>query len=202
MDLILSLFQHGDENDAFKKVTSAITGNSALSLLVGTVGIQEWGDKNNFDLAEKHKVSTSSDWPVYMFFPAKSKKGVKYEQDKKSKDAILRFLREQKVPIRLAGRIDQLDALAKDFMANKDGRAEILKKAEAVEVGEKRTATKKLYLSIMQKIIDEGNSYVKSERKRLNNLLKEKDIKPEKKGQTEKRANILQAFADEATKSK
>lgn len=138
-----------------------------------------------------------------MFFPAKSKKGVKYEQDKKSKDAILRFLREQKVPIRLAGRIDQLDSLAKDFMANKGDRAEILKKAEAVEVGEKRTATKKLYLSIMQKMIDDGDSYVKSERKKLNNLLKDKDIKPEKKGQTEKRANILQAFADEAlTKSK
>lgn len=138
-----------------------------------------------------------------MFFPAKSKKGVKYEQDKKSKDAILRFLREQKIPIRLAGRIDQLDTLVKDFMANKGDRAEILKKAEAVEVGEKRTATKKLYLSIMQKMIDDGDSYVKSERKKLNNLLKDKDIKPEKKGQTEKRANILQAFADEAlTKSK
>ncbi len=196
------MFQHGDENDAFKKVVSAITGDSAIPLLLGTVGIQEWGDKNNFDLAEKFKISTSSDWPVYMFFPAKSKKGVKYEQDEKSKDAVLRFLREQKVPVRLAGRIDQLDSLAKEFMANKDDRAAVLKKAEAVEVGEKRKATKKLYLSIMQKIIDDGDSYVKSERKRLNNLLKEKDIKPEKKGQTEKRANVLQAFADDATKSK
>lgn len=182
----------------FKKVVSTLTDGKSLPVLIGTVGVQEWGDKNNFDLAEKYKVSTSSEWPTYMFFPANSKKGVKYEEDEKSKDAILRFLREKQVNIRLAGRIEKLDKLAREFISNKSERAEILKKAEALEVEEKRKGTKKIYLSIMQKVIDDGDSYIASERKRLNKLLKEKDIKPEKKGQTEKRANILQAFADSA----
>jgi protein disulfide-isomerase A6 len=127
---------------------------------------------------------------------------VKYEEDKKSKDAILRFLRERSVKIRLAGRIESLDKLARDFVANVNDRAGILKKAEALEVEEKRKATKKIYVSIMQKIMNDGDSYISSERKRLNKLLKDKDIKLEKKGQTEKRANILQAFADSAVDTK
>ncbi len=127
---------------------------------------------------------------------------MKYEEDKKSKDAILRFLRERSVKIRLAGRIESLDKLARDFVANVNDRAGILKKAEALEVEEKRKATKKIYVSIMQKIMNDGDSYISSERKRLNKLLKDKDIKLEKKGQTEKRANILQAFADSAVDTK
>ena len=188
--------QHGDENEVFKKVVSTVVGKPELSILIGNVGVQEWGDKNNFDLAEKYKVSKSSEWPAYIFFPANSKKGITYDEDKKSKDAILRFLREQNVPVRLAGRLEQFDLLAQKFIANKDERAEILKHAEALEVEEKRKGSKKLYLDIMQKILDDGDSFVTKERKRLNKQLKDKDIKLEKKGQTEKRANILQAFAD------
>jgi hypothetical protein len=156
----------------------------------------EWGEKENQDLADKFKVKKDQ-WPVYMFFPKESTEGVTFQGDKKSKDAILRFVRNQGVYVGLTGCVEKFDELAKEFIADKSKRSDVLKKAEDLQASDKKnSASAKHYVSIMKKIIESGDGFIKTESERLNKMIKDKSVKPDKKKNFEVRSNILHSFAE------
>ena len=83
--------QYGDENDAYEYAAKNATSSE---ILVASVGISEWGEKENQDLADRFGVK-KEDWPRYIFFPKGSKEGVTFSGNKKDTYAILQFIRKQ-----------------------------------------------------------------------------------------------------------
>merc|ERR1719248_137217 len=88
-------YSYGDEHDAWKEFAKTV-GESAADLLSADVGVSEYGDKDNSDLAERFGVK-SDDFPRFLLFT----KGMKstnsplvYTGEKKA-DGLLRFAQEK-----------------------------------------------------------------------------------------------------------
>ena len=138
-----------------------------------------------------------------MFFPKESQEGVTFQGDKKNKDALLRFVRNQGVYVGLTGCIEKFDQLAKDFIADKAKRADVLAKAEALQSSDKKNeASAKHYISIMKKLIEVGEGFLGTEAERLAKLLKDKSVKPDKKKNFDARSTILHTFTEAAAAAK
>merc|ERR1712060_788502 len=59
-------YSYGEEHDAWKEYAKAV-GESAADLLSADVGVSEYGDKDNSDLAERFGVKTD-DFPRFLLF--------------------------------------------------------------------------------------------------------------------------------------
>merc|ERR1719390_533778 len=56
-------YSYGDEHDAWKNFASKV-GDSSADMLVADVGVSEYGDKDNSDIAERYSIK-SEDFPQY-----------------------------------------------------------------------------------------------------------------------------------------
>ena len=188
-------YSYGDEHDAWKDFAAKV-GDSSADMLVADIGVSEYGDKDNSDLAERYSIK-SDDFPQYRLW-LKSKGSATepegYKGDKKS-DAFLRFVQEKAgVWIGLPGQVKELDALAKKFSAgNKD---KVLKEAEAAakKIDAKETDSAKYYVKVMSKAI-ETDGFVAKETGRLQKMIDDGSVKASKKEQFGRRLNILSSFA-------
>ena len=110
-------YSYGDEHDAWKSFAAKV-GDSSADMLVADVGVSEYGDKDNSDLADKFSIKTD-DFPQYRLW----KKGmtstdepIKFSGEKKA-DEFLRFVQEKAGAwIGLAGQVKALDEIAKEFV--------------------------------------------------------------------------------------
>ena len=105
-------YSYGDEHDAWKAFAAKV-GDSDADMLVCDVGVSEYGDKDNSDIAERFSIK-SDDFPQYRLW-LKGNKGdpIVYKGDKKE-DAFLRFAQaEANIWVGLPGQLKEFDALAK-----------------------------------------------------------------------------------------
>jgi endoplasmic reticulum protein 29 len=58
-------YPYGEKHDQFTKLSQALASNG--NILVADVGIKDYGDKENVDLAERYKV-VKEDYPVVLLF--------------------------------------------------------------------------------------------------------------------------------------
>ena len=138
-------YSYGDEHDAWKSFAAKV-GDSSADMLVCDVGVSEYGDKDNSDIAEKFSIK-SDDFPQYRLWKKGSKEPLVYKGDKKE-DAFLRFAQaEADIWVGLTGQLKEFDALAKAFPGDKAGS---LKKAEAAAkgAGEKDADSAKYYVKV------------------------------------------------------
>merc|ERR1719378_1171247 len=146
-------YAYGDEHDAWKEYAKTV-GESAADLLSCDVGVSEYGDKDNADIAERFSIKTD-DFPQYRLW----KKGmtstdepIKFSGEKKA-DEFLRFVQEKAGAwIGLPGQIKDLDEIAKEFLSG-GKKADVLKKAEAAAAGFTEE-TAKYYVKVMTKLSD------------------------------------------------
>ena len=184
-------YSYGDEHDAFKGFAAKV-GGSAADLLVCDVGVSEYGDKDNSDLAERYSIKTE-DFPQYRLWKKGSKEPIVFKGDKKE-DGFLRFAQtEADVWVGLPGQLKDFDALAKAFASDKAGA---LKKAEtaAKGVGEKDADSAKYYVKVMTKASEKAD-FVTKETERLQKMIEDGSVKSTKKEQFGRRLNILSSFA-------
>merc|ERR1712228_1022337 len=143
-------YSYGEEHDAWKGYAKAV-GESAADLLSADVGVSEYGDKDNSDLAERFGVKTD-DFPRFLLFTKgmrASDSPIVYSGAKKTEE-FLRFAQEKAGAwIGLPGQIKELDALAKELAGAAD-KAVVIKKAEAIAADSKED-TAKYYIKVMQK---------------------------------------------------
>lgn len=94
-----------------------------------------------------------------------------------------------------AGRVEQLDVIITE---SGDITAEVLEKAQTVVDGLEGSDAKygSLYLKAIKKIVAKGPSYVDSEIKRLEGLLDNDNVSPQKKTLFSLRKNILEFFQE------
>jgi len=189
-------YSYGDDHDSWKAFAKTL-GESSADALVCDVGVSEYGDKDNADLAQRFSVK-SEDFPQYRFWPkgsSSSSDPVKYSGEKKA-DAFVRFMQEKAgVWVGLPGQIKELDAIVKEFVQAID-KAPVIKRAEAAAsaVAEKDADGAKYYLKLLNKAAaDDG--FIAKENARLKKMMADASVKAAKKEQFGRRLNMLSSFA-------
>jgi endoplasmic reticulum protein 29 len=186
-------YSYGDEHDAWKDFAGKVGGSSA-DILVCDVGVSEYGDKDNSDISDRYSIK-SDDFPQYRLWlkgKASTADPIVYKGDKKS-DAFLRFIQaEAGAWVGLPGQVKELDALAKAFSADPAGTTAKAEKVAAA-AAEKDADSAKYYLKVMTKLTA-SKDFVTKETERLQKMIDDGSVKPNKKEQFGRRLNILSSF--------
>ncbi|PIK36082.1 putative endoplasmic reticulum resident protein 29-like, partial [Apostichopus japonicus] len=187
-------YPYGEKQDQFKEV--AKRSASQPDLLVASVGIQDYGDKENSDLAERFGI-VKEDFPVLKLFVQGKDDPIDYTGDLTSGDVSAFISANTGLWMGSEHCLEEFDELAKRFMkASAEERDTILaaaeeKKGELEDEKEQKSGT--LYVAIMKKIKEKGDTFPSTRHKRVKTLLTKK-ITDEKKAAFEARLNILAAF--------
>lgn len=183
-------YAYGEKEDAFKALCKL--SYDVPNFLMGEIPVQEYGDKDNEDLAKRFKLK-KEDWPAYFLFNGAHKEGLRYT-DKIEADAIAAWLRRQQIGMPSVGTIFELDQIAKRFL-NSGLDAKEIEAAEKLAKDKFSNDRKApLYVKIMEKIKEKGAGYVESESKRVSKLLEGK-LPPEKSTEMNSKLKILGVFA-------
>jgi len=188
-------YSYGDEHDAWKEFAAKV-GESSADMLVGDVGVSEYGDKDNSDISERYSIK-SDDFPQYRLWlkgKGSSTDPAVFGGEKKY-DGFLRFAQEKAgVWIGLPGQVKELAVLAKTFMSG--DKAAALKEAETFVKGidANQADYGKYYVKAMSKIIEKAD-FVAKETERLQKMIDDGSVKANKKEQFGRRLNILSSFA-------
>ncbi|CAK5269157.1 unnamed protein product [Mycena citricolor] len=178
---------------AYEKVAAAFKPES--NCVVANV---DGDDQKNKDLATKYGVSG---FPTIKFFPKGSSVPEAYDGGRSEADFV-KFLNEKCGTARAvgggltdqAGRLPAFDALAAKFFAGAaDVKASVFDEATALAA----TAgiASKHYLRVMEKIVNGTEGYLEKEVKRLESILKKRNLAPAKLDEIKIKSNILQAFS-------
>lgn len=108
-------------------------------------------------------------------------------------------LNNKDIYIGAPGCYEALDKLARTFSAEKSAarRKELLLEAEELwdkAEGFQEQKSAEIYVKSMRKVLDKGDSFISTERERINKILKG-DVSKEKKQDFTVRLNILDSFA-------
>lgn len=123
-------FPYGDKHDAF--VALAKDAKDVDDLLIGEVGVKDYGEKDNEELARKYG-ATKDNFPVVKLFIKGKSEPIPFDDSKGfTSDELRRFVRENSgLYLSLPGCVKELDKLAIKFMKSKsDARKKILKETD------------------------------------------------------------------------
>jgi len=192
-------YPYGTKHDEFAKVAEA--AHTVPDLLVGEVGVKDYGEKENADLAERYKVN-KDDFPVVKLFVAGVSEPYTFSDTEFTADNIKKFIRtKSNVHIGLPGCLEAFDKIAAKFSqaTDPDVKKALLREAEDLwdnTTGRADQKTAEVYVKTMRKALDKGDDFVSNELKRVQSLAKGK-ISKEKKEEMQQRINILQSFQHE-----
>lgn len=193
-------YGYGEKADAFKALAAAAVGSD---LIIGTVGISTYGEKQNQDLAELYGYKKAGkdleyadmdkDFPKFRFFPANGGKDIDYT-GAVTADAMTLFLKnEAKVYFGLKGTLRNFDALAAEFVKSSDKAAVLTRTKEAAATA-KETDAAAYYVRVMEKITEKGADWAQKENDRLNQMLNGGKMAEAKKADMQLKMNRLSAF--------
>ncbi|KAG1905485.1 protein disulfide isomerase [Suillus fuscotomentosus] len=151
----------------------------------------------NKEIAGRYGVSS---YPTIKFFPRGGNEVEAYEGPR-TEQAFVAFLNERCGTHRAvggglndeAGRIAELDALAQKFLAAAGDARDYIHK-EALTLSESLGETAKYYIRVMEKVVNDQESYIEKESKRLASILTKRTMSPAKLDEIKTKANILSAF--------
>eukprot|EP00741_Cyanophora_paradoxa_P006733 tig00001038_g6513.t1 len=151
-------------------------------------------------LAERFDVKG---YPTLVWFPKDNKEGVKYEGGR-DPEAFVEFINKNAGTHRVlggglsadAGRIEELDTLAKDYVKEAaDSRAKLREQATKLAAGQgDKQSSADYYLKVMKSIDEKGDAYPKTEKARLEKMLNGKALNGVKATEFQKKVNVLSAF--------
>lgn len=154
----------GDKHDEYGKVASQASGNR--NLLIAEIGIQDYGDRENTDLAERYKVK-KDDYPVVkLFLNGDLDNPVNFDGKDFKADAIKHFIREHSgLRLVLDQCLQEFDEIVEKFLessSSKEAQQQIFDdakaKAETLLQGDKKSAD--IYIKLMQKVLERGNNFI------------------------------------------
>ena len=187
----------------YEKVAESFAGES--SVVIAKVD----ADKHK-DLGSRYKVTG---FPTLKFFPKTNKNGEEYSGGRKGEDFVS-FINTRASTERVlgggfletAGRVPELDALAKEFInASASERHALLKKTEDV-VNYKRAEHPNMkdyavfYPMVMRHLIDGKNTFPQDELARLQRILKGSHLTPSARASLHKRVNVMLQFLSDPPK--
>ena len=185
-------YPYGEKEEVWKSLANAVgeLGPRGNSLILGSVGIEEWGNKFNADLAREHEIEELP-FPVFKLFH-EGDAGILYKGEI-TFDAMTRFItHETMIWIGLPGCVERLDKYAYRFAEVstkfRDDILEDAKKAGVVGLAGS------YYVSTMGKIMAKPDTFVAEEETRLQKLMASGQLGDAKKKEMQTRLNILQSF--------
>jgi len=210
-------YAYGEKEDAFKEICKL--AYHVKDLLVTEVPIQEYGDKENEDVALRFNVK-SNEYPAFLIFKGSVDAPVKFvgfpnptskqpsdwseEEDGKwgppmitdvTAENLIIWLRQNGVRMPSAGTITELDEVVKRFL-NEGMKDEDLQAAKALAEGDHKNDKKApVYVKIMEKVKAKGNDYVQTELARVQKIMAGK-LNEEKKAEMADKIKILNVFAN------
>jgi endoplasmic reticulum protein 29 len=189
-------YPYGPKHEEFAKVAEA--AHLLQDLLVAEVGVKDYGEKENSDLAEKYGVKKEN-FPVVKLFVEGKSEPFTFDSTEFNADEIKKFIRANSgVYIGLPGCLEKFDKLAMKFAgtSNTEERRKLLREAEDLwdtATGKSEQKAAEVYVKTMRRIIEKGDEFVGTEMQRVQNILQGKVAK-EKKEEMQYRVNILQSF--------
>jgi len=143
-------------------------------------------------------------FPTLMTFTPENTQGEKYEGDR-DLEALVSFINEKAGTHRKsdgglnenAGKIEELDDLARKFISSEEGRQEVLE--ETRKVASEKGKQGMVYVRYMEKMMKDGVGYAETEGNRLKRMLSgsASHIQPEKKDDFQQRLNVVESFTPE-----
>ncbi|KAL0267121.1 UNVERIFIED_CONTAM: hypothetical protein PYX00_009476 [Menopon gallinae] len=188
-------YPYGEKQDVYGKVSEA--AYNVNDLLIAEVGVKDYGDKENSDLAERYQIN-KDDFPVVKLFIEGKNEPFTFTGEFKTEN-IQKFIRlNSGVYIGLPGCLEEFDKLALEFMkdTNNEKRKKILRVTEDLwdkTTGKSKQKSAEIYVKSMRRILDKGDDFTDTEIRRVENVLKGK-ISKEKIAEMQYRINILQSF--------
>ncbi|RPD60361.1 protein disulfide isomerase [Lentinus tigrinus ALCF2SS1-7] len=154
--------------------------------------------QNNRPLATKYEIGS---FPTIKFFPKGQKDSPVDYDGARTEEAFVEFLNEKCGTHRtaggllndMAGRLEQLDALAAKFYEESASARQALLK-EAGDLASTLGAGAKHYLRVMEKVVNGSEDYLEKESTRLASILSKRTLAPGKLDEIKIKANILGAF--------
>jgi len=144
-----------------------------------------------------------SGYPTIKFFPKNNKAGEDYSGGREASDFIS-FINQKAGTERIAGggftekagRIEELDELAVQFMKDKSSRPSLLNQVRSKlnDLEHKNKDLAKFYEIAMKKIIEKEDDYGKKESARLKRILDSGSVASSKRADLYKRMNIANVF--------
>lgn len=188
-------YPYGEKQEQYESVAKV---SIKSPLLVAEVPIHEYGDKENVDLLDRYGIAVK-DLPVLkLFVDGEPNNAIEYNDEIKA-DAIIRFVKKQTgIRLPLDKCLAEFDTIAEEFVGSEDKgrRVEILndakRKAEQIS-DDTHKSWAQVYLKIMDKVIDNGESFVDNEQNRIEALLNTK-LSDNKKSELKGRLNVLLSF--------
>ena len=193
-------YPYGDNEDEFKALMDNLRGKGGTDFVVATVGVAEYGERENDALRERFGYS-KDDFPAYRLFPKGTDgtlggNGVAYAGDRTRGDLSAWVQEHGGVYIACEGCVKALDDIAGRFHGG--DHAQLIADAEAhhATLSGADAESGKWYLKIMKKIQGKGAggaAWAKDEARRLKKLLGSK-ITAAKKRTFQLRLNLLPSF--------
>ncbi|KAI5696532.1 hypothetical protein M8J76_011148 [Diaphorina citri] len=198
-------YPYGAKHEAFLEV--AESSKHRPDFLVAEVGVKDYGERDNEDLAKRFNLD-SKEFPVYLLFAQGVKEPYTYKgttDDDYSAEKVINFVRSKDTGIWIGavGCLQDFDRLAKDFIRSaSQERKTLLKSAEDLWDEIKTNSARKsaeFYVKTMRKLVEisgEGSEseFLTREKARLKGLLNQK-VSAQKKDELKSRMNILDSFA-------
>lgn len=210
-------YAYGDKEDAFKEICKLAL--PVKDFLIAEVPVQEYGDKENEDLAQRYDFK-SDDFPIFTIFRGSTESPSKFEgfanpNSKKPHDwddeedgewepsmitdvtaeNLVLWLKKEGIKMPSIGTIFELNEVAKRYLA--DGLKDSdLAEAKALAEGDHKNDKKApIYIKIMEKVKAKGVDYIQTELTRVKKILEGK-ITETKKAEMEEKVKILSVFAE------
>merc|ERR1712129_88560 len=135
-----------------------------MGMLVGDVGVSEYGDKDNSDISERFKIGADN-FPQFRLWTKgkdSTKEPIKFTGGKKAEE-FMKFIQSNAgVGVGLPGQVKELDLLAKEFASAKD-KASVIAKAGKLKLDDKDADFVTKEVSRLKKMMDDGS--VKADKK-------------------------------------
>ena len=169
-------------------------------LLVAEIGVKDYGEKENEDLAQKYGVKKEDFPAVKLFLNGNLEKPIVFDDKDFKVDNLKRFITQKtNVKFLLDNCLAEFDDIAMKFAeksTTKDQQKKLLEEAKKKEAALTKEADKKsakVYVKLMEKAVERGNIFFESENERVKNILSGK-IADAKKSELQGRLNILNSF--------
>ncbi|XP_066967524.1 endoplasmic reticulum resident protein 29 [Macrobrachium rosenbergii] len=189
-------YPYGKKHDEYTRLSAA--GRGSPELLVAEVGVKDYGDNENMDLAERFGV-VKDDFPVVKLFVAGKEDPIDFDGEFNEENLKMFIRRHSEIYIGLEGCLEVFDRIADKFMVSENvkERKELLREAEDEWDKIKSPSDRPIaetYVKVMRRVLEKGNEFISTETSRVNGLMAEKLTK-EKKDEMQGKLNILKSFA-------
>eukprot|EP00811_Abedinium_folium_P007918 NODE_17307_length_950_cov_6.518834.p1 GENE.NODE_17307_length_950_cov_6.518834~~NODE_17307_length_950_cov_6.518834.p1 ORF type:complete len:283 (-),score=74.22 NODE_17307_length_950_cov_6.518834:101-844(-) len=189
-------YPYGEKEDEFKVLCKL--AHALPQFFVAEVPVQEYGDRENSELAERFGFTEAS-YPAYLLFDDQRKDGEKYSGVVKADD-IAAWLRARNINMASIGTIAELDELVKRFFASGMPVAEADAARSLANGYYKGDHKAPMYVKILERLQSKGISYIEDERARVTKLIAGK-VTPAKKEELQDKLKVLAVFAEHAERA-